>query len=162
MVLKPTPTPTATPTPTPPVFATELVASIREALFGLPDHRKGGNNQRYVIGDAALSAFSVFFMQSPSFLDFQRRMQKERGANNANTLFGIHQIPSDQQIRNLLDPIAPEQVFPVFIERVEALQAQGALASHRGPHGGAADRLGWHAVSQFQDHSLPAVLDPAR
>jgi hypothetical protein len=136
MVLKPTPTATPTPTPTPPVFTTELVASIREALFGLPDHRKGGNNQRYAIGDAALSAFSVFFMQSPSFLDFQRRMQKERGANNANTLFGVHQIPCDQQIRNLLDPINPEQVFPVFIERIEALHEQGALTSHRGPHGG--------------------------
>ena len=46
-----------------------VVSRIREALWSLPDHRKGGNNQRDVIGDAGLSAFSVFFMQSPSFLD---------------------------------------------------------------------------------------------
>jgi len=31
------------------------------------------------MSDAALSAFSVFFMQSPSFLDYQKRMEKERG-----------------------------------------------------------------------------------
>jgi hypothetical protein len=29
------------------------------------------NNQRYTMGDAGMSAFSVLFMQSPSFLDFQ-------------------------------------------------------------------------------------------
>jgi hypothetical protein len=59
------------------------------------------------MGDAGLSAFSVFFLQSPSFLDYQRRMQKERGRNNASSLFGVHQIPSTQQIGNLLDPVAP-------------------------------------------------------
>ena len=125
-----------TPAPTFPFFVTSLVSRIRDALFGLPEHRKGGNNQRYFIGDAAMSAFSVFFMQSPSFLDYQRRMEKERGANNARTLFGVHQIPSDQQTRNLLDPIAPEHLSPVFIEAIDALHHQGALASHRGPHGG--------------------------
>jgi hypothetical protein len=61
-----------------------LVERIRAALFALPDHRKGGNHQTYAIGDAALSAFSVFFMQSPSFLDYQRRMQKARADNNAS------------------------------------------------------------------------------
>ncbi|WP_006788704.1 hypothetical protein [Thiorhodospira sibirica] len=112
------------------------ISRLGEVLFALPDHRKGGNNQRYTIGDAALSALSVFFMQSPSFLDFQRRMDKERGANNARTLFGVHQIPSDQQIRNPLDHIAPAPLYPLFIEVVGVLHDQGALASHRGPHGG--------------------------
>ncbi len=31
--------------------------------------------------DAVLSAFSVFFTQSPSFLDYQERMQKKHGKN---------------------------------------------------------------------------------
>jgi hypothetical protein len=128
------------------------VSSVRAALFGLPDHRKGGNNQRYAIGDAALSAFSVFFMQSRSFLDFQRRMNKERGANNVRTLFGVHQIPSDQQIRNLLDPISPAPVFSLFIEAVGELHDQGALASHRGPHGGvliALDGTQYHSSTKI-------------
>lgn len=58
---------------------TTLVATIREAVSALPDAHKGGHNQRYTIGDAGLGAFSVFFMQSPSFLDCQVRMQKARG-----------------------------------------------------------------------------------
>ncbi len=33
--------------------------------------RRTGMNTNYTMTDAGLSAFSVFFMQSPSFLDFQ-------------------------------------------------------------------------------------------
>jgi len=73
--------------------------------------RKGGPNQRYALQDAALSAFAVFFTQSPSFLDYQVRMQKDKGRNNASALFGVHQIPSDPQIRNLLDPVNPISLY---------------------------------------------------
>ena len=100
MVLKPESTPVKW-------TMTTLVATLRKTLCALPDARKGGNNQRYTMGDAALGAFSLFFMQSPSFLDFQVRMQKARGRNNASSLFGIAQIPSMQQMRNLLDPLLP-------------------------------------------------------
>jgi hypothetical protein len=130
LVLKPA---VARSDPAPDVFSvTGLVKRIREALFELPDHRKGGNNQSYAIGDAALSAFSAFFLQSPSFLDYQRRMQKEHGENNASSLFGVHQIPSTQQIGNLLDPISADHLAPVFFELIEALHRHGALAAHRG------------------------------
>jgi hypothetical protein len=49
--------------------AATLIEQIRETFRGLPDVRKGGNNQRYTLEDAALSAFAVFFTQSPSFLE---------------------------------------------------------------------------------------------
>ncbi|BCU06848.1 hypothetical protein [Allochromatium tepidum] len=84
------------PPPTPELSPATLVARVREVSYALPDARKGGNHQRYAMGDAGLSAFAMVLMQSPSFLDFQRRMQYERGANNAATLFGVDQIPSDQ------------------------------------------------------------------
>ena len=126
MVLKPPPAPVR-----PTFTAATLVGLIRAALCGLPDRHKGGNNQRYAMGDAGLSAFSVFFLQSPSFLDYQPRMQKERGRNNASSLFGVHQIPSTQQIGNLLDPVAPAHLAPVFVDLVGALEDAGELASHR-------------------------------
>ena len=113
-----------------------LIERIRETFRALPDVRKGGNNQRYTLEDAALSAFAVFFTQSPSFLDYQVRMHKARGRNNAESLFGIHQIPSDQQIRNLLDPVAPHHLAPLFIDTVEALYRLGELDNHRGLGGG--------------------------
>jgi hypothetical protein len=38
-----------------------------------PDHRQEGPNTRYAIHDAALGAFGIFFTQSPSFLEYQRK-----------------------------------------------------------------------------------------
>ena len=96
-------------------------------LEELPDKRTG-KNKRYRMEDAALSAFSVFFTQSPSFLAYQRAMEGSKGRSNAQSLFGVHQIPSDNHIRDLLDPVTPEHVFPVFEEILQVLEQQGQLA----------------------------------
>jgi len=114
-----------------PMTAKVLIEQVRSTFETLPDVRKGGPNQRYVLQDAALSAFAVFFTQSPSFLDYQVRMQKDKGRNNANTLFGVHKIPSDPQIRNLLDPVEPEHLAPLFIDTVALMHRQGRLETHR-------------------------------
>jgi hypothetical protein len=113
-----------------------LIAQIRETFEQLPDVRKGGNNQRYAVADAALSAFAVFFTQSPSFLDYQVRMQKTRGRNNATSLFGVHEIPCDQQIRNLLDPVPPAELAPLLLDIVDGLARRDALETHRTLAGG--------------------------
>lgn len=111
--------------------AATLIERIRTTFRVLPDVRRGGNNQRYGMEDAALSAFSVFFTQSPSFLDYQVRMQRQLGKNNAQSLFGVHQIPCDNQIRNLLDPVSPETVFPLFAEFSEGLYRNAYLQPFR-------------------------------
>lgn len=92
-----------------------IVSSFRQRLSSLTDKRTG-KNTRYGMEDTALSAFSVFFTQTPSFLAYQRMMQGSKGKSNAQSLFGIHQIPSDNQIRDLLDAVPPDQVFPMFEE----------------------------------------------
>ena len=64
--------------------------------------------------DAALSAFSVFFTPSPSFLAYQRSLEQAQGNNNARTLFDVHNIPSDNPIRSLLDATPPGTLKPVY------------------------------------------------
>lgn len=108
-----------------------LIQRIGEAFSELPDTRGKSNNQRYAVEDAALSAFSIFFTQSPSFLDSQVRMQKQQGKNNAASLFGVHLIPSDNQIRNLLDPTPPETLFPLMATIGEELYRDGYLERFR-------------------------------
>ncbi|HCN69211.1 MAG TPA: hypothetical protein DIT03_13325, partial [Candidatus Accumulibacter sp.] len=53
------------------------IEKVRDAFRALPDGRKRSNARLYEMEDAALSAFAVFFSQSPSFLDSQVRMQKQ-------------------------------------------------------------------------------------
>src|SRR5271157_2280524 len=91
----------------------KLMGYLDEGIGKFVDIRTG-NNIHYPLRDVILSAFSVFFTQSPSFLSFQTMMEKNKGNNNARTMFGIETIPSDNQIRNLLDPTPAEILFPVY------------------------------------------------
>ncbi len=78
-----------------------------ERWAGLPDRRKANNNTQYRMADGVMAAFSVFFMQSPSFLAHQQEMGARKGRSNAQSLFKMMEIPSDNQIRNLLDGLEP-------------------------------------------------------
>jgi hypothetical protein len=73
----------------------------------------------------------VFHTQSPSFLDYQRRMQKLQGTNNTQSLFGVHQIPSDNQIRNILDAVSPQTLCPLISHIGDELHRQGYLNHFR-------------------------------
>ena len=76
-------------------------------------------------------AFGIFFTQSPSFLEYQRHLQQAQGHNNASTLFGVEQLPCNNQIRNLLDPLSPSQLDGVYLEVFERLAQHGSLATWR-------------------------------
>ena len=65
----------------------QLINFLNSELDDLPDNRKVGNNKKYEIRDAVLSAFSVFFTQSPSFLEHQRRMKQMKEKNNQQFSF---------------------------------------------------------------------------
>jgi len=108
----------------------DLVTIFHQRLDSLPDHRKGKNKQ-YSIKDAALGGFSVFFTQSPSFLDHQRTMKQTKGHSNAETMFRIEQIPCDNQIRSLLDPLAPHELYPVFGKVFDILEEAGQIELFR-------------------------------
>lgn len=115
-----------------------LLGSLRGCLDGFPDKRRGINTS-YSIGDIGMAAFSVFFMQSPSFLAHQRYFEQGHGRSNCASLFGIAKIPSDNHIRNLLDPATPNLLHPVFAETIEQLrQIDGGLDVFR--------RLGEHVL----------------
>jgi hypothetical protein len=109
---------------------TPFVQAFRTVIATFPDKRKG-KNKRYALVDAALGAFAVFFTQSPSFLAYQRDMQARKGQNNAHTLFGLHEIPTDNQIRTLLDPVSPHLLVPLFHHGLATLEQTQQLAVFR-------------------------------
>jgi hypothetical protein len=112
----------------------ELVEELQRCFEQLPEHRTGDNTQ-YEIQDAALSAFGIFFTQSRSFLAYQRLMAERKGKSNVSRLFGAGRIPSDNQIRNLLDPQEPELLYGVFAKGLKALADSGRLEDFRSNDG---------------------------
>lgn len=103
-----------------------LIGELSDCFEKLPDYRQGVNT-RYEIKDAAVSAFSVFFTQSASFLASQRLLQKRKGKNNLFKLFGVGRIPTDTQTRNLLDTLEPSLLYDLFPYALKTLDEKVGL-----------------------------------
>lgn len=108
------------------------IEALRDRCAGLPDRRTGSNG-RYTMADIGLAAFSLFFMQSPSFLAHQKALAEGPGCgrSNAQTLFGMSAIPCDNHIRAMLDGAPTDHFDPVFATLVEDLEARGGLKAMR-------------------------------
>ena len=70
------------------------------------------------MADIGLSAFSVFFTGSPSFLGHQRALEEGHGRSNCQTLFGMTAIPTDAYIRQMLDGAPPGMFDPLFFKTI--------------------------------------------
>ncbi len=113
-----------------------IISGFRHRWTSAPDARKPNNNTQYQMVDGILSAYSVFFMQSSSFRAHQRLMQSKKGKNNAASLFRVDRLPSDAQIRNLLDPLSVQYFHADFWGIWDELNARQQLLKFRSTLGG--------------------------
>ena len=65
-----------------------LLAGLRDVCATFPDARTG--EVKYAMADVGMSAFSLFFMQSESFLAHQRSLEEGRKISNCRTLLRLH------------------------------------------------------------------------
>jgi hypothetical protein len=103
-----------------------LMDGLRTACAGFSDARRSTDVDS-TMADIGLSAFSLFFMQSESFLSHQRRLEQGHGTSNCHTLFGMKKIPTDNFIRLMLDPVSPEALQPCFDQVIEQLRQRDGL-----------------------------------
>ncbi|GHV30259.1 hypothetical protein AGMMS4952_17010 [Spirochaetia bacterium] len=101
-----------------------LMRNLDKAAEKIPDNRHGPNTKHRLV-DAVKSAFGVFYFQFPSFLRYMKEMQNKRKKSNAQSLLGIHDLPSDAQVRNLLDEVEPETFAPVFRGSLQIAEETG-------------------------------------
>ena len=125
----------------------EILANKGDAL---PDKRHTGRNFRYRLSDAIKCAFGVFFFQYPSLLCFQKKMQEKLRRNNMGSIFGVGKIPSDPQIRTLMDGIPPDRFGAAFNESLRLADEHRALDSYRVLDGGVLIALDgtWYYLSE--------------
>lgn len=89
----------------------------------IPD-RRNARRIDWKMSDVLMSAFAMLFFQHPSLLDFQERMKKRRGLSNLETIFKVGAIPSDSQMREIIDgaPVEPlRQLLPEMFERMRRI-----------------------------------------
>src|SRR5215217_4529151 len=100
-----------------------LLQGVRSACAAFPDKRRG--EVTYSMADIGLSAFSLFFMQSESFLAHQRALEGGRKRSNCRSLFGMMAVPTDNHIRAMLDPVHPSHLQPAFDQTLDMLRRLG-------------------------------------
>jgi hypothetical protein len=122
-----------------------MIKRLEQACEEFPDLRTGKNNV-YELVDVGMSAFSVFFTQSPSFLAHQRDMKLRKGRCNAETLFDLSELPSDNQIRNLLVELTRyDGQWYAWQKGVKNAKKSSPLSSGISPANGRAGASGSHA-----------------
>jgi hypothetical protein len=96
--------------------ADALLGLLRSGFAALTDHRSGKAD--ISLTDALMSAFALFSLKSPSLLAFD----KERTEGNVQRVYGIERVPCDTAMREILDPVEPEFLRPLFTHVFRALQ----------------------------------------
>jgi hypothetical protein len=101
--------------------ADALFHLVRSGFATIPDPR--GKDVDISLTDALMSAFAMFSLKAPSLLAFD----KERAEGNLHTIYGIQRVPCDTHMREILDPVSPRWLRPVFTSVFRQLQRGKAL-----------------------------------
>jgi hypothetical protein len=105
----------------------DCLSAVVEKLPGRPEF----SASKYSNRDAVNSAFAALFFQFPSLLRYMREMQDREKRDNVQSLFDVKGIPSDNQIRNIVDQIPPSVINPVFNQTLEVAQQSGVINEYR-------------------------------
>jgi hypothetical protein len=109
-----------------------------DALFGLgrngcahiPDYRWSETDISLV--DALMAACAMFSLTAPSLLAFD----KERAEGHVHTIDGLERVPCDTPMRDILAPLSPKVLRPLFtrvfrqLQRGKALEPRACLDGH--------------------------------
>ena len=68
-----------------------------------------------------MSGCAMMFLQYPNLLAVQRKMKQRRHQGNLETIFGVREVPSDTQMRDIRDGVPVELIrplLPAFFEKI--------------------------------------------
>jgi hypothetical protein len=100
-----------------------LVQLARDRFDKLPDQRRCPG---FSLTDTLMAGLALFSLKDPSLLAFQRRTLD----HNLRSVFGLRGIPSDTQMRTILDDVGPERVRPLFRDIFRQVQRGKVLEDY--------------------------------
>lgn len=106
---------------------------MHSQFFNVPDFRTKGDI-KISMPDALMAGFAMFSLKDPSLLAFEQRRVNDD--SNLHTIYKINTIPSDTQMRAILDPVDPEKLRPAFkipfrqLQRAKLLERMQFFEGH--------------------------------
>jgi hypothetical protein len=105
-----------------------MLDTFKQNIENLPDNRKNKNNNiKYDLEDIMLTPLAMFYMQSKSWLSFQRKMETSKGKSNMTTMFGVNKIPTDNLVRDMIDKVDPYLLQPVYDDVLKLAHKHGVV-----------------------------------
>src|SRR5262249_9767074 len=106
----------------------EMMKTLGEQFRTIPDNRTG-NAVQYQLPDVLKAAFAMFSLKHHSLLDFKTQSTAEE--NNLHNIYRIEgNIPSDNQMRGILDPVDTQLLRPLFRTCFSLLSETGAIGEY--------------------------------
>jgi hypothetical protein len=95
-----------------------LFRLLHEQFDSVRDPRPG--KVENPLGDVLMAAFAMFSLKDKSLLAFDHRRRDPN--DNFRTIYGINNVPSDTQMRAILDPVDPEDLRAPFLQIFRRVQ----------------------------------------
>lgn len=100
------------------------ILSLRREFETITDKR--AKNVSHKLPDLLMSGFAMFSLKCPSLLSFENRTVCEK--DNLRTVFGIENLPSDTQLRDVLDGINPDFLRNLLPKKFKELEQLGIVS----------------------------------
>ena len=100
-----------------------LIHCVRKRFETLPEQRRCPS---FPLADTLMAGLAVFSLKDPSLLAFERRTLD----HNLRKVFGLTGIPSDTQMRAILDDVDPVHLRPLFQDLFRQLQRGKVLEDY--------------------------------
>jgi len=95
-----------------------LIQIVKSSFEKIKDHRENENKIKISLSDALLSAYAMFLIKSPSLLNFEQKVKDQ----NLKNIFLIQEVPSDTQMRKILDDLDPDKIRVAFKDVFRQIQ----------------------------------------
>ncbi len=106
-----------------------LVSKVNQVYGQIPDHRMHGNKD-ISLRSTLMSATALFFLKSPSLLQFDEKRRDPFIEENLKNLFFADEIPCDTQMREIIDPVPPGEIKKAFPALFRLAQRGKALEKY--------------------------------
>ncbi len=100
-----------------------LVSLARRRFEQLPEQRRAPT---FSLADVLMAGLALFSLKDPSLLAFCRRALD----HNLRSVFGLLAVPSDTQMRTILDEVHPDQFRPAFTDLFRQVQRGKVLEEY--------------------------------
>lgn len=105
-----------------------LLKLCRDEFKQIPDHR---GTCGISLVDALMSALAVFKLKMPSLLQFDKQRADENHLQNIRNIFSVKNVPSDTQLREILDPVDSRKLDGPFKAIIRLLQSEKVLSEFK-------------------------------